>query len=258
MRISFVAFMAYLTLRLSVDAFVAPRINNSIEKQVASHLPRSSSRRIPVLRSLATRSEDEVDSSSSESKFSGKILEGGKVIDFESMRGPSQAEHALKLAKEEVTKSTKQHDQTSILGINEDVIAEVGHDLGLFANYDEIQKCAAYLRSQSADNFFEKSAGSRADTYDEVNSSTSIAQVQRDTMKETLRQAFIESGEVTSAFAKTFYLGTQLLPEASREAIWAIYVWCRRTDEIVDAPRDNDNEMLNDLGTWEMRLENLW
>mmetsp|Transcript_14060 Transcript_14060/g.15278 ORF Transcript_14060/g.15278 Transcript_14060/m.15278 type:complete len:501 (+) Transcript_14060:56-1558(+) len=258
MRISFVAFMAYLTLRLSVDAFVAPRINNSIEKQVASHLPRSSSRRIPVLRSLATRSEDEVDSSSSESKFSGKILEGGKVIDFESMRGPSQAEHALKLAKEEVAKSTKQHDQTSILGINEDVIAEVGHDLGLFANYDEIQKCAAYLRSQSADNFFEKSAGSRAGTYDEVNSSTSIAQVQRDTMKETLRQAFIESGEVTSAFAKTFYLGTQLLPEASREAIWAIYVWCRRTDEIVDAPRDNDNEMLNDLGTWEMRLENLW
>ena len=77
-------------------------------------------------------------------------------------------------------------------------------------------------------------------------------------MNKILNQAFIECGEVTSAFAKTFYLGTQLMPEAQREAIWAIYVWCRRTDEIVDAPRDNDDEMLTDLGVWEMRLENLW
>ena len=73
-----------------------------------------------------------------------------------------------------------------------------------------------------------------------------------------IRQAYEESGEVTSAFAKTFFMGTQLLPEAPREAIWAIYVWCRRTDEIVDAPREDDNEMLKDLASWEMRLEALW
>jgi phytoene synthase len=48
------------------------------------------------------------------------------------------------------------------------------------------------------------------------------------------------------------------MPDKAREAIWAIYVWCRRTDEIVDAPRDSEDEMLRDLSVWEMRLENLW
>jgi len=190
----------------------------------------------------------------------GKVLEGGKVIDFESTRGPSKAENALKLAKEEVANGTVKHAQLSdkILGINDDVIAEVGHDLGMFATSDEIQKCAAYLRSQAADGFFEKRPGSVADTYDEITGSISVSQEQQDVVKKILAKAFVESGEVTSAFAKTFYLGTQLMPEAQREAIWAIYVWCRRTDEIVDAPRDNDDEMLSDLGVWEMRLENLW
>lgn len=206
-----------------------------------------------VLKSLATRSEDE-------EKVAGKVLEGGKVIDFESTRGPSKAEEALKLAKEEVAKGMVKVANLSdkILGINSDVIAEVGHDLGIFASDDEIQKCAAYLRSQARDGLFEKRPGSVADTYDEIIGSTSISDGQISQMKNVLRKAFVESGEVTSAFAKTFYLGTQLMPQAQREAIWAIYVWCRRTDEIVDAPRDNDEEMLTDLGVWEMRLENLW
>jgi len=256
MRISFVAFMAYLTIISSsvVDAFVAPNINGV---QTSTRYSNSNLNRIQILRSTATDSEgNKIDSSTS-----GKVLEGGKVIDFESMRGPSQAEHALKLAKEEIMKQSDGNnkiEQTSILGINDDVIKEVGHALCEFANSDEIQKCAAYLRSQTAENFFEKRAGSVTDTYDEVHSSTSISQVQKDTAKTILRKALVESGEVTSAFAKTFFMGTMMLPEVSREATWAIYVWCRRTDEIVDAPRDNDDEMLSDLGMWEMRLENLW
>jgi phytoene synthase len=68
----------------------------------------------------------------------------------------------------------------------------------------------------------------------------------------------VGSGKVTSAFAKTFYMGTPLLAEAPREAIWAIDVWCCRTDEIVDAPRDSKEEMQRDLGSWEMQLENLF
>ena len=32
------------------------------------------------------------------------------------------------------------------------------------------------------------------------------------------------------------YLGTLLLPLEKRRAIWAIYVWCRRTDELMDSP----------------------
>ncbi len=43
-------------------------------------------------------------------------------------------------------------------------------------------------------------------------------------------------GRVTSEYAKTFYLGTQLMTAEKARAIWAIYVWCRRTDELVDGP----------------------
>jgi 15-cis-phytoene synthase len=60
--------------------------------------------------------------------------------------------------------------------------------------------------------------------------------------------------EVTASFAKTFYLGTLLMPEEKRRAIWAIYVWCRRTDELVDGPQakftTNDT-----LDAWETELE---
>mmetsp|Transcript_4075 Transcript_4075/g.9820 ORF Transcript_4075/g.9820 Transcript_4075/m.9820 type:complete len:490 (-) Transcript_4075:420-1889(-) len=250
MRLSFVAWMAFLTSTSFVDAFVTPNVNaNSVRLSRSSNYQNPNS----ILYSLATKSEDE-------EKVSGKVLEGGKVIDFESTRGPSRAEDALRLAKEEIASGNVKNAQLSdkILGINDDVIAEVGHELGLFATNDEIQKCAAFLRSQSAEGFFEKRPNSVADTYDEVHGSTSITPSQKGSFAKILRQAFVESGEVTSAFAKTFYLGTQLMPEAQREAIWAIYVWCRRTDEIVDAPRDNDDEMLSDLGIWETRLENLW
>lgn len=88
--------------------------------------------------------------------------------------------------------------------------------------------------------------------------SSSFSEEDRTRFRSVLEQAYVESGEVTGAFAKTFYMGTQLLPEEARRAIWAIYVWCRRTDEIVDAPRENDDEMLKDLSQWEVRLENLW
>ncbi len=51
-----------------------------------------------------------------------------------------------------------------------------------------------------------------------------------------LDDAYSRCGEVTSEYAKTFYLGTQLMTEKQAKAIWAIYVWCRRTDELVDGP----------------------
>jgi phytoene synthase len=51
-----------------------------------------------------------------------------------------------------------------------------------------------------------------------------------------LDEAYERCGEVTSEYAKTFYLGTQLMTSQQARAIWAIYVWCRRTDELVDGP----------------------
>ena len=78
-------------------------------------------------------------------------------------------------------------------------------------------------------------------------------------VESTVAQPYEESGLVTEDFAKTFYLGTQLMSESSQMAIWAGYVWCRRTDEIVDAPLTPDNiDMLTDLYAWKIRLENLF
>ncbi|WP_079679427.1 15-cis-phytoene synthase CrtB [Planktothrix sp. PCC 11201] len=60
--------------------------------------------------------------------------------------------------------------------------------------------------------------------------------------------------QVTAEYAKTFYLGTQLMPEAKRRAIWAIYVWCRRTDELVDGPMAATTTE-ETLDRWEEHLE---
>lgn len=182
----------------------------------------------------------------------GKILEGGKVIDFEAVKGPSKAEQALLEARQQVlARGPVAATSGEILGINEDVIKEVGHPLGAFATPQEVQKCASYLRSNAA-------PGILKDAQENSASPIIFSDDDKAMIKRVLRQSYQESGEVTSAFAKTFYMGTKLLPEDAREAIWAIYVWCRRTDEIVDAPREDDKEMLLDLSSWEMRLEKLW
>jgi phytoene synthase len=63
--------------------------------------------------------------------------------------------------------------------------------------------------------------------------------------------------QITAKYSKTFYLGTLLMPEGKRRAIWAIYVWCRRTDELVDGPRASftTDETLDE---WEEQLESIF
>lgn len=63
--------------------------------------------------------------------------------------------------------------------------------------------------------------------------------------------------QITAQYAKTFYLATLLMPEAKRRAIWAIYVWCRRTDELVDGPQAAETT-LETLDIWEERLERIF
>lgn len=62
---------------------------------------------------------------------------------------------------------------------------------------------------------------------------------------------------LTAKYAKTFYLGTLLMSPEKRRAIWAIYAWCRRTDELVDGPAAaiTTPETLDD---WEKRLESIF
>ena len=65
----------------------------------------------------------------------------------------------------------------------------------------------------------------------------------------------------TAEWAKTFYLGTLLLPLEKRRAIWAIYVWCRRTDELMDsgeAQSRSVEELAERLDCWEQQTRDLF
>jgi 15-cis-phytoene synthase len=63
--------------------------------------------------------------------------------------------------------------------------------------------------------------------------------------------------QVTAEYSKTFYLGTLLMPKEKRKAIWAIYVWCRRTDQLVDGP-EAQYTTLDTLNQWEKNLESIF
>lgn len=63
--------------------------------------------------------------------------------------------------------------------------------------------------------------------------------------------------QITAKYAKTFYLATLLLPEEKRRAIWAIYMWCRRTDELVDGPQSRLTTP-ETLDRWEKQLESVF
>ena len=76
-----------------------------------------------------------------------------------------------------------------------------------------------------------------------------------------LDQAYELCRKETQKWAKTFYLGTLLLPIEKRKAIWAIYVWCRRTDEIMDsleASTKSQDELSDNLDSWEENTKNVF
>jgi phytoene synthase len=76
-----------------------------------------------------------------------------------------------------------------------------------------------------------------------------------------LQEAYEGCRQETARWAKTFYLGTMLLPPAKRRAIWAIYVWCRRTDELMDSAQAQTlsaEVLLERLDAWEERTRGLF
>ena len=76
-----------------------------------------------------------------------------------------------------------------------------------------------------------------------------------------LDAAFEACRRETAEWAKTFYLGTLLLPPEKRRAIWAIYVWCRRTDELMDSPEAQTRpveELAERLDRWEQKTRALF
>ncbi|XP_077244480.1 phytoene synthase 2, chloroplastic-like isoform X2 [Tasmannia lanceolata] len=72
-----------------------------------------------------------------------------------------------------------------------------------------------------------------------------------------LNEAYDRCGEVCAEYAKTFYLGTLLMTPERKRAVWAIYVWCRRTDELVDGPNAS-HITPTALDRWEQRLNDLF
>jgi phytoene synthase len=77
----------------------------------------------------------------------------------------------------------------------------------------------------------------------------------------SLEQAYEQCRQETAQWAKTFYLGTLLMPPAKRRAIWAIYVWCRRTDELMDSTEAQARplqELADRLDAWEERTRELF
>jgi phytoene synthase len=77
----------------------------------------------------------------------------------------------------------------------------------------------------------------------------------------SLDQAYEECRQETAQWAKTFYLGTLLMPPAKRRAIWAIYVWCRRTDELMDSADAQQlpvEQLAARLDHWEGRTRDLF
>ncbi|MBW4659987.1 MAG: phytoene synthase [Drouetiella hepatica Uher 2000/2452] len=73
----------------------------------------------------------------------------------------------------------------------------------------------------------------------------------------SLDNAYELCRQVTAEYSKTFYLGTLLMSEEKRRAVWAIYVWCRRTDELVDGPHSAETTNAT-LDQWEGTLESVF
>ncbi|KAM4105375.1 hypothetical protein ACJW30_06G227800 [Castanea mollissima] len=72
-----------------------------------------------------------------------------------------------------------------------------------------------------------------------------------------LNEAYERCREFCADYDNTFYLGTLLMMPELRRAFWAIIVWCRRTDELVDGPNATYTTP-KDLERWEKRLNDIF
>jgi len=76
--------------------------------------------------------------------------------------------------------------------------------------------------------------------------------------EELMAESYEACRVITKQYAKTFYFGTKFFDEEKRRAVWAVYAWCRRTDDIVDKPRKEMNSLRSELAEWGRRTEEVW
>ncbi|MBN1780040.1 phytoene/squalene synthase family protein [bacterium] len=64
------------------------------------------------------------------------------------------------------------------------------------------------------------------------------------------------SREILKVYSKSFYLSTMLLPREKRDAVYALYGFCRFADNLVDTPRDRSpDELRNEIDALETELK---
>jgi 15-cis-phytoene synthase len=85
----------------------------------------------------------------------------------------------------------------------------------------------------------------------EARSTPSIRTRQASSDTDVLKRAYADCRELTALHSRSFYLASCLLPAAKRPAIWALYAFCRMSDDIVDQPAADVNAV---LAHWRRRM----
>jgi 15-cis-phytoene synthase len=70
-----------------------------------------------------------------------------------------------------------------------------------------------------------------------------------------LKKAYAYCNEVTRQHSRTFYMASALMPPAKRNAIRALYAFCRACDDLMDCPTSENP--LEDLERWRMKTSRL-
>ena len=73
--------------------------------------------------------------------------------------------------------------------------------------------------------------------------------------EDLLEQAYAHCEEVTRRNSKTFHMASALMPPAKRQAIRALYAFCRACDDIMDKPSNDDS--ITQLEEWRMKTARL-
>lgn len=64
---------------------------------------------------------------------------------------------------------------------------------------------------------------------------------------------------LTRTYSKSFYLATQFMRPAKKRDVYAVYAFCRYTDNIIDAPRSRDAAQLErEIAAWREELSTAW
>lgn len=77
---------------------------------------------------------------------------------------------------------------------------------------------------------------------------------------EELAASYKQCERVTERASKTFYRATSLMRPEARKHVWAIYAWCRRTDDIVDSELaiQHPSMLISMIERWNRRLDEIW